>query len=336
MKNAVKFFGRVAFFDNVNCLDLTSSDALWQDWKDRALTENEIVAIGDVLEERWTGVSKDVSVFSAGMDTPAYAQLGLNPEKPVWTLYTSSLDETIDEPRSTGAFDNQYDWINATIEYVSTRPDVQLVVRVHPNVASKSSLGQNPQDMSYFVSLPEKCPDNVTVVPSESLVSSYSLAAESDLGLIWRSTIGLEMAALGQPVLRVGENWLSPCDFMLSARSPGTHQQQLDGFSPNLSHAGVMKRAIAAWRFAYVWYFRRSFPFPLVNQPEWYRGEPNWTSLDDLREGQDETLDHICSVIAENAPLYPPAESRPASLADAEQALIWERIMSHRSARQTS
>lgn len=319
-------FGRMTLFDNVTCLDLGAVDALWDLWRNQPLTEDEVKTLGALLEDRWCGTSKDVSVFSTGLQNSAIRALNLDPNRPLWVLFTSSLDETIDEPRSGGAFDDQYEWIDATLAFAKTRPDMQLVIRVHPNVASAESLGQNPQDVAYFETLPGRCPPNVTVVPSASEISAYSLAAEADLGLIWYSTIGLEMAALGKPVLRVGTNWLANCAFMLGATTPEAYAIQLENFERNDSAESAKDIAAAAWRFAYVWYYRQSWPFPLVNQPTWYRGEPAWEKVSDLDEGKDVSLDQICNVIMTDAPLHdqggPPSRAQQGD----DRDMIWTRI----------
>lgn len=324
-----QIFGRLALFDNVNCLDLTAFDTLWDTWRDEPLISAEIETLGALLEERWLGTSKDVSVFSSGMENSATEALELDSGRQIWVLFTSSLDETIDEPRSTGAFENQFAWIDATLTYAASNPDVQLVIRVHPNVGSADSLGQNPQDVAYFENLPERCPTNVTVVPSTSEISSYSLAAESDLGLIWYSTIGLEMAALGKSVLRAGTSWLANSDFMQNAQSPEDYVAKLSAFEPNRSVDTAKDIAVAAWRFAYVWYYRQSIPFPLVDQPTWYRGEPAWHSLDALREGKDNSLDTICDVILNEQPLHTfKVPARHTDVSEERQA-IWSHVTAH-------
>lgn len=319
-------FERLALFDNVNCLDLNAFDSLWEAWREQPLTSDEIKTLGALFDERWQGISKDVSVFSTGIGQSAVEALGLDPKRQTWVLFTSSLDETIDEPRSGGAFENQFAWIDATLEQAKWNPDTQLIIRVHPNVASAASLGQNPQDVAYFESLPDRCPANVTVVPSASDISSYGLAAEADLGLVWYSTIGVEMAALGKQVLRVGTNWLANCDFMLSANSSEEYRAQLGEFEPNRSTDTANDIAAAAWRFAYVWYYRQSFPFPLVNQPAWFRGEPAWKTLDDLREGKDESLDTICDVLLNAKPLHTYSVPIRRADQDEERTMIWDRV----------
>ena len=211
--------GRVRLFDNANCLSVDDTDTLWDAWKDIPLTLEEIEKLSAFLEERWQGHLKDVAVFSRGMQpsSDVLAQLGFSADRPLWVLFTSSMDETIDRPRKEGLFPSHQDWVEATIAYARNRPDIQLAIRVHPNAGGARALGRNTQDEAYFAVLAQRVPDNVQVIPGESSLSSYTLAAIADVGLIWYSTIGLEMTAMGKRVFRAGRSWLAYADFLYSA-----------------------------------------------------------------------------------------------------------------------
>ena len=84
--------------------------------------------------------------------------------------------------------------------------------------------------------------------------------------------------------------------------------------------------AVGAWRFAYVWYYRQSIPFPLVRQSEWYAGEPTYENADALQPGREENLDRICKIFMDGKPIYGPAEQRTAEVKTMEADVIGERI----------
>ena len=57
--------------------------------------------------------------------------LGLDPSKPVIGLLTNvSWDAQLHYPAN--AFPNMLEWLVRTCEYFATRPDLQLLIRVHP------------------------------------------------------------------------------------------------------------------------------------------------------------------------------------------------------------
>jgi hypothetical protein len=255
--------------------------------------------------------------------------LGLDPHRATWVLYSSSLDESTEIDTSGEPFTTQYDWVDATIDFVAQRPALQLVIRIHPNAGSRKSLGKNAQDLSYFESLAARLPPNVRLVPSDSTLSSYDLAMASSLALIWRSTIGLEVAAMGVPVICVGAGPAAYAEFIPSPSTPADYLAALAD-QARVQGRASLAQTVQAWRFAHAFFFRLSLSFPLVRQPKWYAGELAYDGLDALAPGKDETLDHVCGVFMRGGALYGPAPHRPASLARAESEEIAARIAPYR------
>jgi hypothetical protein len=315
--------GRLMLFENANCLNYEGLKHLWSMWSEVVLSTVETTELQNFLVNRWMGRDGDISVFSSrlGSSSNVLESLGLDPSKPSWVLFTSSLDEAADLDTTNDVFASQYEWIDTTLDFVRAHAGVQLVIRVHPNAGSKKSLGRNNQDIAYFDALQKTLPDNARLVPSTSMLSSYDLAMAADLGLIWRSTIGLEMSAMGRPVVRVGSGPLEPADFITGPRNRGAYLGQLAErvACKNAVDANVAARA---WRFAYVFFFRWSFAFPLVSQPRWYAGEMAYDSLDALAPGRDNALDHICNVFQGKQPLLLGPNEHPSQTREQERRSI--------------
>jgi hypothetical protein len=320
--------GRIRLFDNANCLSVDDTDALWEAWKDIPLSREEIDELSAFLDNRWRGHLKDVAVFSRSIQPSqeALGELGFSTNRPIWVLFTSSMDETIDKPRKEGLFPSHQEWVEATLEYARQKPDVQLAIRVHPNAGGKRALGRNTQDEEYYADLAQHIPNNVRVITGDNPMSSYTLAAVADVGLVWYSTMGLEMAAMGKPVVRAGRSWLAYADFMHSAPQPEAYESLLNNLLLQSGQPTNFESAAGAWRFAYVWYYRQSIPFPLVHQPNWHIGEPIYESADDLQPDRDPGLDQICEVFINGRPIYEPAKPLPAATKDIEVEEISKRI----------
>ncbi len=295
---------RITLFEDTHCFDLKGFDALWRQWRHTPLAAGEIAQLAKLLTDRWYGRSRDISAFSAGAEekSAVFARLKLDPARPLWVLYTSSLDETLDEEHG-AAFPDQGAWIKATLVELQRRPDVQLVIRVHPNAGSRRSLGRNPQDAALFAALSGTLPDNVRLVPSDEETSSYTLAGAAQLGLVWHSTIGLEMAAAHRPVVNVGGGWLADCDAMFAAATADAYSSAVAA-ALSTSDADLERRTVQAWRFATVWFFRFTLPFPLVRQTAWFLGEPAYTDVAELAPGRDAAMDRICATLMHGTPLF--------------------------------
>src|SRR5690606_24327778 len=85
------------------------------------------------LKSRWDG-SRDWIYFheKPGKDAAAFAsEIGIDTNKPCIGLLTNVMwDAQLHYPAN--AFPNMLDWVLRTIEYFSKRPDLQLLVRIHP------------------------------------------------------------------------------------------------------------------------------------------------------------------------------------------------------------
>jgi hypothetical protein len=103
-------------------------------------------------------------------------------------------------------FPKQVDWIGALIEYVKPKPDLFLIVRVHP----REFPNKREQVLSdHAVTMQEafaRLPDNVRVNWPTEGVSLYNLAGITDVFVSAWSSAGKEMAWLGMPVVLYAED----------------------------------------------------------------------------------------------------------------------------------
>ena len=71
------------------------------------------------------------------------------------------------------------DWLERTLQYFAGKPEVQLVIRIHPG--EKLIHGQSMLDVINRV-LP-KLPEHIHVIKPEEDVNTYDLIAAANLGL---------------------------------------------------------------------------------------------------------------------------------------------------------
>lgn len=322
--------GHLTLFENTHCIDGRALAAAWKKWADVPLSGEEIEALGRFLEARWRGQKESISyIISAEDAEETRAALRLDPERPVWALFTSNLDETVANGLADGVFESHDAWILASVAFARRRPDIQLVIRVHPNSGSRRSFSRNEQELAFYDALGRGLPGNVTLVRSDDALNSYNLAAIADVGLTWHSTIGLEMAALGKPVIRCGSPEINVHPFLPAPAEVEDFDRILDTLAAGRGPEPLLL-ARAAWRFAYLAYFRESFAFPLVKQSDWYMGDMNFESLDSLAPGRDAMLDRICEHVMRGAALHAEPPARGADIVDAETAAIGRWILSAR------
>jgi hypothetical protein len=141
-----------------------------------------------------------------------FDELGLSRERRTLIAYPSSYDEYVciagqlkalgfaypDRPQP---FADQESWLRELVEWVSKRPDLQLIVRMHPRMGVGHRHSTISSDYRKLKDAFAILPPNVVVLWPESKVSSYTIAEFADAALISWSSMGLELARFGVPIV---------------------------------------------------------------------------------------------------------------------------------------
>lgn len=147
------------------------------------------------------------SASKTGQDLSQF--FGIAAEQRVLVATMSSYDERF-ASETVGAlptdyallFPRQVDWIRALVRWVSARPDLFLIVRVHPREFPGTMRGGGKSEHAQLMEeLFATLPPNVRVNWPTDGVSVYDLADVADVFLNAWSTAGKEMSLLGLPVV---------------------------------------------------------------------------------------------------------------------------------------
>ena len=133
-----------------------------------------------------------------------YEVLGLNPEKPLATLYTNLIWDAQIFFKSK-LYPDMLEWLFETIRYFEAHDDRQLAIRVHPSEGKRFSPTGQPLLAEVNRVFP-RLPPNVRVVSPESPVNSYALADMSRAALIYGARWAFELAVQGVPIIITGES----------------------------------------------------------------------------------------------------------------------------------
>ena len=281
-------------------------------WQDTPLSDDQERELMKYLESRREGLF-DWIVFHrpTTQDADAIAaKLGLDPKKKTIGLLTNvSWDAQLHYPAN--AFPSMLEWLVQTCEYFATRPDLQLLIRVHPAEISGFPPSRQPILRELRKRLPA-LPANVFVVPPESGVSSYTLMRLCNAAIIYGTKMGVELTSIGLPVIVAGEAWIRNKGLTCDASTPDEYFRLLDRlpFATGLSEAQTRR----ARRYAYHFFFNRMLPLPFI-EPK--AGYPIYRlkleRLQHLLPGESEGLDTICNGILGRAPFVLHATAAPVS-----------------------
>lgn len=282
---------------------------VWEglDWTPELETE-----LMDYLSSRWQGTEDwiwfhekptvDLRVISE--------RLGIDLGKPTIGMLTNVVwDAQLHYPAN--AFGNMLEWVRATIEYFARRPELQLVIRVHP-AEIRGTVPSRQRVVDEIARAFPTVPANVFVVGSESDLSTYALMAECDSAIIYGTKTGVELTSVGIPVVVAGEAWIRNKGVTLDARSREEYEQILD----RLPLGARMDEATTrrARMYAYHFFFRRMIPIQVMEPTAgWPPYRLCLETLEQLLPNVDRGLDVVCNGILEGASFVYPAESQGVS-----------------------
>jgi hypothetical protein len=311
--------------ENETVASLEPFRQVWRDWGEIPLSAEEVEKTASFMAGREHGKDLSWTQFTSSVQPvdEVRAKLGLRADRPVWTLFTSSDDEVSGEADWASPFPTQRDWIARTIEYARANPQIDLVVRVHPNTGSRKSTGANRKQLEEMRALAENLPANARMIDPEDEISSYTLMDLSSVGLVWVSTVGLEMACKGKSIVVAAGNQVKGTPFVTTIDDAGTYETTIAPLlelAPDAVSADVRRLAM---RFAYGAFFRLGIDFPLVRMTTPRDSELAYHSLDALQPGRDAGLDRCVRILLEGEPVYlPPTDADRARATDAEDVFL--------------
>ena len=243
---------------------LMKTDAMWEKVKDELFMDAQKEKIeqlyvarrgADVFEQfarRWQSQPmQDEDKLREG--------LGLD-ERPIGLMATNVFGDSLTLGRDifTGGIQG---WLEGTLDYFAETPELQLIVRVHPGeLLNPEGYSVGDSVKSYF---PDGIPENIHLIEAADKTNTYSLINLASFGLTYTTTVGMELAMSGVPVVVVGETHYRGKGFTFDPRSWEDYRAMLDEFK-NLDVPVKMseKQIDDAWHYAYGFFFEYPHVFP--------------------------------------------------------------------------
>lgn len=250
----------------------------------------------DYLKSRWEGTQDWIWFHEKPQMNLEHisAELDLDLNKPIIGMLTNVIwDAQLHYPAN--AFPNMIEWIHATIRYFCARPDLQLVLRVHP-AEIRGAIPSRQRVVDEIQRAFPTLPPHIKVIPPESDISTYAVMSVCNSVLIYGTKTGVELTSVGIPVIVAGEAWIRNKGLTIDLHSAADYFSILDQLPlPARLDESTITRAR---KYAFHFFFRRMIPLTFAQpQSGWPPLRVNITTLDQLRVGADKGLDVICSGI---------------------------------------
>jgi len=238
------------------------TENLWKARRDQPLSEAQFDRLRSLFAARqrgalWENFSRLWQGSPAKGGEQVRAALGLD-QRPIVLLATNVLGDSLTLGRRVFS-QTMADWIARSVQYFTGCPEAQLVVRVHPGEV----LTHGPSMVDVVHQALPELPPNIRLIGPREDVNTYDLVEVADLGLVYTTTVGLEMAMGGIPVIVAGQTHYRGRGFTIDPESWVAYFKQLGQIIPN-PEAHRMSRAQVelAWQYAYRFFFEYPRPFP--------------------------------------------------------------------------
>ncbi|HET6845731.1 MAG TPA: hypothetical protein VFH29_02795 [Anaerolineales bacterium] len=244
-----------------------NTDGLWQARRDQPLTARENEVIHEFEASRSGG-----GLYAKGtrrwQDVPKQGTAALRAElelddRPIVLLATNVLGDSLTLGRNVFA-ESMADWIGKTVRYLAARPEIQLLVRIHPG----ERLIHGPSIESIIERALPSIPSHVHIIGPRQTTNTYDLMDMASLGLVYTTTVGMEMAMRGVPVIVAGRTHYRGRGFTMDPSSWDEYFQILNRALERSLPAGLEPDVIdTAWRYAYRFLFDypQAFPWRLMH-----------------------------------------------------------------------
>jgi len=230
----------------------------WLSRKHLPLRAEERERLSDYLNQRKVLGNAELVPFYEGLEENEAAlrqTIGIPSGARIVVAFTNSIWDSSVVGEDT-IFRDMFDWLKCCVDVCRELENTVLVVRVHP-VEVRCSMNQQSRDQAADILFDEFGEmDSLRVVPPESDTSPYTLMEMADLGLVYTSTTGLEMALRGKPVIVTAHTHYSGTEFVYTPQSREEFRELVaSGPPPRKDQIGY------AERYAFMYYFEHMIPY---------------------------------------------------------------------------
>ena len=263
----------------------------------RPLTAAEDRDLEDYLSERRRGGGTLDKLWAVRLEDPGIIrrQLALTDARPLVVMFPNILWDSAVVAMDLG-FASMGEWVVGGIRWARAHPELDLVVRLHPAEVRLTNHPTVERMTDHIRREVPTLPPNVRVIAPESPVSSYSLIDAARVGLVYTSTVGLEMAARGIPVVVGARTHYRGLGFTIDPTTPDEYWAAAERLVNSAVPGEVdpMTRSLAR-RYAHAFFFSFHRRLNEVHEEGHSRPRVLIRSTTDLDAGRDPSLDLIVS-----------------------------------------
>lgn len=184
-------------------------------------------------------------------------QLGLD-SRPIVLLAANVIGDSLTLGRQVFT-QNMTEWLEKTVRDMEHRTDAQLVVRIHPG----ERYTRGPSVADVIAQVMPQLPPHIHLVAADDPINTYDLIEIADVGLVYTTTVGMEMAMSGVPVIVIGNTHYRSKGFTFDPHSWEEYSRLLEQALDRDKGLVLGESQVElAWNYAYNFFFEYPCPFP--------------------------------------------------------------------------
>jgi hypothetical protein len=272
---------------------------VWENFKESHLGFQELDVLDDFFKTRTTGK------YSPGLNTcnpnensneiESFDWGRLNRNKPT-ALLAPNLCWDLAALNKDVQFENMFDWIAKTIQFFEKHPEWQLIIKPHPAEENKHIPVTQQTVVKFLQERGTKIPKNVIVLGAKTEITVYDLFPILKVGLVYTTTVGIEMTIFGLPVITAARSHYRLHGFTFDPPTKELYFEVLGKILDNTEPTDRKDWSALAKKFMYLYMF--VYPIDLgVFQYDFVDADITIEDVAELLPGKHEGLDFICTKI---------------------------------------
>jgi hypothetical protein len=275
----------------------------WKSFANIPMNKDQIQKVKEWIDSRSTGknmILDTASLQSFNTDDFDLSKIDLKkptallPSNVIWDL--AALNKQI-------VFSDMISWIEETIRWFGDHPEYQLIIKSHPGELHPAI----PETMERVeIALNQrnvKLPGNVILLTPRVKCTVYDLLPICNVGIVHTTTVGIEMAAKGIPVITTGKSPYRGFGFTID---PTTSDEYFNAIERCLSGEKILenrKQEEKAYKFILFYQFHYYTRIGIMEYTWGKIPQLKVQSIEDLLPGKNQCLDYIVDSIIEGKPI---------------------------------
>lgn len=276
----------------------------WATFSNLPLTEQQLTKVKNWLHGRSQGKEMILDVSSlSGFKTDEFDINKIDFDKPT-ALLASNVIWDLAALNKQVVFDDMIDWIVETINWFKEHPQFQLIIKPHPAELHPSIPATEETVEVALKQRKIELSSNIILLSPKVKLTVYDLFPLIRACLVHTTTVGIEVAAFGLPVITTGKSPYRGFGFTLDPDTPCEYFKNIEMILSNQSLQKITKNQLdLVYKFILFYHYHY---YTKINIMDYKWGEPPMLkikSLADILPGKNKYLDYIIDSIIQGLPI---------------------------------